>query len=56
MLFISTGIFDDKLHPQIMSVGTTTNSPLNSVKQQSLTHPWNNIKIVLREDKPVKSV
>ena len=28
MLFISTGIFDDKLRPQILSVGTTTNSPL----------------------------
>ena len=29
MLFISTGIFDDKLRPQILSVGTTANSPLN---------------------------
>ena len=28
MLFISTGIFDDKLRPQILSVGTTANSPL----------------------------
>jgi len=28
MLFISTGIFDDKLHPQILLVGTTANSPL----------------------------
>ena len=28
MLFISTGIFYDKLHPQILSVGTTTNAPL----------------------------
>jgi hypothetical protein len=26
MLFISTGIFDDKLRPQILSVGTTANS------------------------------
>jgi hypothetical protein len=29
MLFISTGIFDDKLRPQIVSVGTTANSPLS---------------------------
>ena len=28
MLFKSTGIFDDKLRPQILSVGTTANSPL----------------------------
>ena len=28
MLFISTGIFYDKLRPQILSVGTTANSPL----------------------------
>jgi hypothetical protein len=28
MLFISTVIFYDKLHPQILSVGTTTNAPL----------------------------
>ena len=28
MLFISTGIFDDKLRPQILSVGNTANSPL----------------------------
>jgi hypothetical protein len=28
MLFISTGIFDDKLRPQILAVDTTTNSPL----------------------------
>jgi hypothetical protein len=30
MLFISTGIFDDKLCPQILLVGTTANSPLSS--------------------------
>ena len=30
MLFISTGIFDDKLHPQILSVGTTANATLSS--------------------------
>ena len=29
MLFISTGIFDDKLRPQILSIGTTANSPLS---------------------------
>jgi hypothetical protein len=28
MMFISTGIFDDKLRPQILAVDTTTNSPL----------------------------
>jgi hypothetical protein len=28
MLFISTGIFNDKHRPQILSVGTTANSPL----------------------------
>jgi hypothetical protein len=31
MLFMSTGIFDDKLGPQILWVGTTTNSPLRRV-------------------------
>jgi len=29
ILFISTGIFDDKLRPQILSVATTANSPLS---------------------------
>ena len=29
MLFISMGIFDDKLHPQILAVDTTANSPLS---------------------------
>jgi hypothetical protein len=29
MLFISTGIFYDKLHPQILSIGTTANATLN---------------------------
>jgi len=29
MLFISTGVFDDKLHPQILSVGTTANAALS---------------------------
>jgi hypothetical protein len=28
MLFKSTGIFDDKLRPQMLSVGTTANSLL----------------------------
>jgi hypothetical protein len=28
MLFISTGMFYDKLRPQMLSVGTTANSPL----------------------------
>jgi hypothetical protein len=30
VLFISTGIFDDKLRPQILSVGTTANAALTS--------------------------
>ena len=30
MLFISTGIFDDKLRSQIVSVGTTANAALIS--------------------------
>jgi hypothetical protein len=30
MMFISTGILDDKLRPQILSVGTTANVPLNN--------------------------
>ena len=30
MLFISTGIFDDKPCPQILSVGTTADAPLSS--------------------------
>jgi hypothetical protein len=29
MVVISTGIFDDKLRPQIVSVDTTANSPLS---------------------------
>jgi hypothetical protein len=29
MLFISTGIFDDKLRPPILSVGTTANDTLS---------------------------
>jgi hypothetical protein len=32
MLFISMGIFDDKLRPQILLVGTTANSPLRPDK------------------------
>jgi hypothetical protein len=36
MLFISTGIFDDKLRPQILSVGTTANSPLNNIRLRQL--------------------
>jgi hypothetical protein len=31
MLFISTGIFDDKLRPQILSVVPTANAPLKGV-------------------------
>ena len=33
MLFISTGIFYDKLRPQILLVGTTANSPLTKLNQ-----------------------
>jgi hypothetical protein len=36
MLFISTGIYDGKLHPQIVSVGTTANSPLNKLMFRSV--------------------
>ena len=32
MLFISTGIFDDKLRPQNLSVGTTPNAALTVLK------------------------
>jgi hypothetical protein len=31
MLFISTGIFDDKLPPQILLVGTTANADLRPI-------------------------
>jgi hypothetical protein len=31
LVFISTGIFYDKLRPQILLVGTTANSPLKKV-------------------------
>ena len=33
MLFKSTGIFHDKLRPQILSAGTTANSPLNNLSK-----------------------
>ena len=37
MLFISSmGIFDDKLRPQILSVGTTANAALNQLVKFSL--------------------
>jgi hypothetical protein len=39
MLFISTGIFDDKLRPQILSVVPTVNAPLN--KKNKLIEPQN---------------
>ena len=32
------GIFDDKLRPQIVSVGTTANSPLRYDMDESLSH------------------
>ena len=38
MLFISTEIFYDKLRPQILSVGTTANSPLNESVEHYLVH------------------
>ena len=38
MLFISTGIFYDKLHPQILSVGTTANSPLRKTSSFKIKH------------------
>ena len=36
MLFISTGIFDDKLHPQILLVGTTANAALRKPEYNQL--------------------
>jgi hypothetical protein len=33
MLFISTGIFDDKLRPQILLIGTTANAALRMVEE-----------------------
>jgi hypothetical protein len=33
ILFISTGIFDDKLRQQILSVGTSANSPWTEKQQ-----------------------
>ena len=40
MLFISTGIFDDKLRPQILTVCTSPNSPLTNVFQYLWRMPW----------------
>ena len=37
MLFISTDVFDDKLRPQILSVGTTANSPLRGASIWQIT-------------------
>jgi len=37
MLFISTGIFDDKLRPQIVSVVPTSNAPLRQLMTTELT-------------------
>jgi hypothetical protein len=37
MSFISTGIFDDELRPQILSVGTTANSALSDKKNSIST-------------------
>ena len=36
MLFISTGIFDDKLRPQILLVGTTANAALRKPEYNQL--------------------
>ena len=38
MLFISMGMFDDNLRPQILSVGTTANAPLSSDIYNSQCH------------------
>jgi hypothetical protein len=38
-LFISTGIFDDNLRPQILLVGTTANSPLSNNNKISVNKP-----------------
>ena len=49
MLFISTGIFDDKFRPQILSVDTTANADLrppilNAVKKKESRSFKNNAK------------
>ena len=38
MLFISMGMLDDNLRPQILSVGTTANAPLSSDVYNSQCH------------------
>ena len=37
MLYISTGIFHDKLRPQLFSVVPTANAPLATIKQHVYT-------------------
>ena len=51
MLFISTEIFDDKLRPQILLVGTTANSPfkVNNLKWWTIFFP------ILIKSQPVSS-
>jgi hypothetical protein len=50
MLFISTEIFDDKLRPQIVSVGITANTPLTATEY--LYHKWPRICSVCRNHNP----
>ena len=50
MLFISTGIYDDKLRPQILSVVPTTNAPLIEVVTKAGLTVWqrNDISCITR--------
>jgi hypothetical protein len=49
MLFISTRIFDDKLRPQILSVGTTANSPLSEKVTTAYDFLWKGLLFHSRE-------
>jgi hypothetical protein len=55
MLFISTGIFDDKLRPQILSIGTTANSGKNKKQRQMFVVFVNNISYVIAEKKQIRN-
>jgi hypothetical protein len=52
MLFIATGICDDKLRPQILSVGTTANSPfkgrmeINALLMENTTFKYVRDKVI----------
>ena len=52
LLFLSTGIFDNKLRPQILSLGTTANSPL--IKNVIIMFVWIFSITFLLQAPPVK--